>query len=273
MVCDIVNCHTVDDAVIADIPEILNQDNILVLYNFLSKTVVCKGNTDFPDILERCIEIKEPFPGLSKEQLALVESSLGKTRLMKSNFDTIRHPECFLVVTKSEICAKFRELWKDLFSIRSKSFRKTQKIITDSSKVNERYLSTEELQSKLEMAQRKKTESVRRLSYLPMKVSKILNTEGIQVSKDHELQLKEIIDNSDNPFYEETPMGLPWQQQKQQAKGKSKGMRWHPLMIRWCLSIYHTSPAAYKHITSKDNKFLVLPRVNTFKKYINTFKK
>ena len=59
MVCDIVNCHTVDDAVIADIPEILNQDNILVLYNFLSKTVVCKGNTDFPDILERCIEIKE----------------------------------------------------------------------------------------------------------------------------------------------------------------------------------------------------------------------
>ena len=58
------------------------------------------------------------------------------------------------------------------------------------------------------MAQRKKTESVRKLNYLSMKVSKILNAEGIQVSKDHDLELKEIIDNTDNPFNEETPMGL-----------------------------------------------------------------
>ena len=42
-------------------------------------------------------------------------------------------------------------------------------------------------------AKRKKTESIRRLNYLSVKVSKILDTEGIQVSKDHELELKEII--------------------------------------------------------------------------------
>ena len=169
MVCDIVleinndyewklilNGHTVDGSVIADIPEVLNQDNILVLYNFLPKILVYKGNTDFADILERRIEIKETFPGLSKKRLALVESSFGKTRLMKSNFDTIRYPECFLVVTKSKIYAKCRELRKDLFSIQSKSSRKTQKTIADSCKVNERYLSTEQLQSKLEMTQRKR---------------------------------------------------------------------------------------------------------------------
>ena len=61
-------------------------------------------------------------------------------------------------------------------------------------------------------------------------------------------------------------MGLLWQQQKQQAKGKSKGMRWYPLMIRWCLSIYHTFSTTYKHITSKRNKCLVLPHENTLKK-------
>ena len=79
---------------------------------------------------------------------------------------------------------------------------KTQKIITDSSKVNERYHYTEELQSKLEITPRKKTESVRRLSYLSIKVSEILKTEGIQVSKDHDLELKETIDNIDNPVNE-----------------------------------------------------------------------
>ena len=219
--------------------------------------------------MKRRIEIKEPFPGLSKTPLGSVESSLGKTRLMKSNFDTIRHPEFFLVVTKSEKSDKCQELRKDLFYIRSKSSKNTQKIITNSSKVNKRYLSTEEFHSKLEMAQRKKIESVRKLNYLSVEVSKILNTGGIQVSKDRDLELKEIIENSGNPFNEETPMGLLWQQQKQLAKGKSKGMRWHPLMIPWCLSIYHTSPAAFKHIPSKRNKFLVLPHVITLRKYIN----
>ena len=63
------------------------------------------------------------------------------------------------------------------------------------------------------MAQRKNAVSVRRLNYLFVKVSKVLNTEGIQVSKDHDLDLIEIIDNSDNQFNEETPMGLLWQQQ------------------------------------------------------------
>ena len=73
-----------------------------------------------------------------------------------------------------------------------------------------RYLSIDELQSKLEMAQKNPTESVRRLSYLSMKASKISNREGIQVSKDHDIELKEIIDNNDNPFNEETSMSLLW---------------------------------------------------------------
>ena len=107
------------------------------------------------------------------------------------------------------------------------------------------------------------------INYLSVKVTKILNTEGIQVSKDHNLKLKEIIENSDNPFNEETPMGLLWQHQKQQAKGKTKRMRWHPLIIRWWLSVYHKSPAAYNYIASKLNKYLVLPHVNTLKKCIN----
>ena len=46
-------------------------------------------------------------------------------------------------------------------------------------------------------------------------------------------------------------------------------MRWHPLIIRWCLSIFYVSPAACKQIASKRNKLLALPHINTLKKYIN----
>ena len=38
----IVNGHTIDGLVIADIPEVLAQDNMSVQHNFLSKTVVCR---------------------------------------------------------------------------------------------------------------------------------------------------------------------------------------------------------------------------------------
>ena len=63
------------------------------------------------------------------------------------------------------------------------------------------------------MAHTQKAESVRRLNYPSVKISKILNAEGIQVSKDHDLELKEITEKSGNPFNEETPMGLLWHQQ------------------------------------------------------------
>ena len=102
----IVNGHKFDGSVITDLPEILNQDNISVLYAFFNQKLQFAKVIDFPDILERRNEIKQPFPSLSKERLALVESSLGKTKLMKSNFDTIKHPECFLVATKLEICGE-----------------------------------------------------------------------------------------------------------------------------------------------------------------------
>ena len=41
-----------------------------------------------------------------------------------------------------------------------------------------------------------------------MEVSKILNTESIQVSKDLNLELKKITDNSDNPFNERNSYGV-----------------------------------------------------------------
>ena len=44
-------------------------------------------------------------------------------------------------------------------------------------------------------------------------------------------------------------------------------MIWHPLIIRWCLSIYLKSPGTYKHI--RNSPFLNLPCKNTLLKYIN----
>ena len=47
---------------------------------------------------------------------------------------------------------------------------------------------------------------------------------------------------------------------------KSKGNEMAPSYLRWCLSIFHVSPAAYKQIASKRNKFLALSHINALKK-------
>ena len=69
-------------------------------------------------------------------------------------------------------------------------------------------------------------------------------------------------------FEPDTPQWLLRQQQKEPAKKKdSRGMRWHPLLIRWCLSIYHSSAAAYRQLTSKKPQFIKLLHINTLKKF------
>ena len=50
--------------------------------------------------------------------------------------------------------------------------------------------------------------------------------------------LSEILNNNNPDFDPESPQYLLWEEQKKQASYKStKSMRWHPVMIRWCLSI------------------------------------
>ena len=104
-----------------------------------------------------------------------------------------------------------------------------------------------------------------------MKINRIFDKESIKVSNDQRELLCNSITSNSNSFEENSPMWLLWQQQKQQVSKSSKTMRWHPLIIRWCLSIHQTSLAAYKHIASKNNKFIALPHINTLKKYTNYF--
>ena len=70
------------------------------------------------------------------------------------------------------------------------------------------------------------------------------------------------------PFAKDSPQFLLWEQQKLQSSLKnSKAMSWHPLIIRWCLSIYLKSPSTYKHLRA--SPFLLLPCKNTLLNYIN----
>eukprot|EP00731_Ephydatia_muelleri_P004466 Em0002g642a len=57
-----------------------------------------------------------------------------------------------------------------------------------------------------------------------------------------------------------------WQQQMEAASRKNaRTMRWHPLMIRWCLSLRHRSSGAYEAL--RDSGCLKLPSQRTLRDY------
>ena len=251
-------------------PKILAIDLLEEFSNLLSSIHICSGNCDFSDVVLRRIEMKEPFPGIELERVAIVESKLTHAQLLKSDFDTVRHVACDYLITKIKdrcnSCSSFRN---QLFSMRVAQNKERENVVEDTSTANLKHLTNSELILRLENVQNAKRQALKKVVQLSSTVSLLQKEENVEVTLDQSEILKEVLIKENPKLEEGTPMWLLWQQQVKQLGANPKSMRWHPLIIRWCLSIYHISPAAYKQISSKRNKFITLPHVNTLKKYIN----
>lgn len=88
---------------------------------------------------------------------------------------------------------------------------------------------------------------------------------------DHELSndLTSIISECDSsklsPF-----MSLFWQQQKKLLKSSTTGVRYHPMIIRFCLSLAAKSPSCYEEL--RNSNVLVLPSQRRLRDYRNAIR-
>lgn len=71
-------------------------------------------------------------------------------------------------------------------------------------------------------------------------------------------------------YPENTFQQIFWQQQKKASSRPGRGMRWHPLMIKWCIYLRHHSNKAYE--TLRDSKCIYLPSQRTLRDYTNCVK-
>jgi len=62
-------------------------------------------------------------------------------------------------------------------------------------------------------------------------------------------------------------MNLFWQQQKKLFASNSSGVRYHPMIICYCLSLAAKSPSCYEEL--RQSKILVLPSQRTLRDYRN----
>ena len=122
----------------------------------------------------------------------------------------------------------------------------------------------ERLKLTLQMQRLKCAELERQLEEMKIEITK----SGVLV--DHELSndVTSIIGDSSvsmTPF-----MDLFWKQQQKLLKSSATGVRYHPMIIRFCLSLAAKSPSCYEEL--RNSKILVLPSQRRLKDYRNAIR-
>lgn len=98
-------------------------------------------------------------------------------------------------------------------------------------------------------------------------LQKEIEVNSVSIDETLEKDILAILADSGNEI---TPhMRVFWEQQRKMLAQSKFGRRYHPHIIRFCLSIHAKSPAAYKEL--RDSGILVLPSVKTLRDYRNFF--
>ena len=97
-----------------------------------------------------------------------------------------------------------------------------------------------------------------------------LEIESHSMKVDEDLQ-KDIVNVLDSTAEQHSPfMKLFWKQQQEAWQRNEKGVRYHPMIIRFALSIATKSPSVYEELRSSG--VLKLPRKRTLRNYKNVVK-
>ena len=187
---------------------------------------------------------------------------------------SIKHVNCQIVVRKGIVrCKKCSTHRKTLHSANSRlqlqsSQSKSHDITSPSSHANYSYLTTPQKSLRLKTLQKRFNANKKVVSRLQEKVKQLHDTQGFNVQSSLEEDLVTVMNQHENDLIskcdEDSFQILFWKQQHQ-ALSKGRGVRWHPLMIKFCLYLHHCSSKAYKVL--RNSKCLQLPSQRTLRDY------
>ena len=113
------------------------------------------------------------------------------------------------------------------------------------------------------------------LRNLKEKSSRSNERSGVCVDTSLHRDLLSIMEENDDSIKKQFPEGnfrrLFWEEQKKAAGvSNPKQMRWHPMMVRWCLNLRLLSIAAYHGL--RTSGFVTLPSERTLRDYTHYVK-
>ena len=188
-------------------------------------------------------------------------------------FSTIRHSDCELVLDEQasircEKCKTHRKLLNSMLNRYQKGSPNDR--VKPSSHTNFSQLSTPEKIDRLHNLHRANRQLKQRLERVNQRIRQVIEQDGIELDEATHSDFKTIMEESHEKATSTFPDGsfqkLFWEQQQLASSVKdSRSMRWHPLIIKWCIYLRHLSSGAYEALRSSG--CVKLPSQRTLRDY------
>ena len=243
------------------------------LLEHCTKLVFCSGNNDFEGLCEsrRQEGNMAKFTDRNKKVIASeVNDVICKVLSISS---TVRHKDCHFIAKDSSICCEVCTGYRATLASQKWKMNngKTMPInniaVKPNHKTPHKFMDRNQLLSKLQ-GQRFENKNLRdQNAKLQETINTMIKETGVIAEDTLDSALKATIKEKGlEDFPEGSAIRLLFEEQVKQSSLKtSQQMRWHPLVIRWCLGIYHTSPSAYDFL--RRSSFLKLPHKTTLLDY------
>ena len=256
-------------------PKDLNPESLHHLLQCIDKLRVCLGQPD-----HHFVEMASSRKGVFKSKDGCISASLDSYAPVVSNDETaysltVRTTKCELLTTneKCHSCMTYRATLRKFHSRWSE--RSLSPIGDSSSHVNFRYLNTPEKKAKVDGLKKRVHVAENEVRKLQEKIEKLTEQQGDKVDDDFHGDLLGIMKEKSPEIEKAYPEGsfkrLFWEEQFRAASKKDpRQVRWHPLIIRWCLNLKLKSSSAYHAVRTAG--FISLPSERTLRDYSNYFK-
>ena len=189
---------------------------------------------------------------------------------------TVRTCNCELLVSDSKCssCQSYRSNLRAIYSKWSKRQAENVQISDSSSHTNDRYLNTPEKKMKADDLKKRVHAAEASVKRLKEKIKKLTEDHGETIDNELHSDLLSIMQSNNEDVKKAYPEGsfsrLFWEEQLQAASAKRPcQVRWHPVMIKWCLNLKLLSGSAYHAL--RTSGFIKLPSERTLRDYVHYF--
>ena len=186
----------------------------------------------------------------------------------------VRTTTCEIVVNtlKCSSCKNYRSCLRGMYSRWSK--RSSSDVSDSSSHTNNRYLRSPEKLVKIANLKSRAYAAEQDIDRLKDKIRQAAEKEGEILDKDLNSDLLDVMHDNSAQIKEAYPEGsfrrLYWEEQMKLATVKdARQVRWHPMMIKWCLNLKILSTAAYHAV--RTSGCITLPSERTLRDYTHYF--
>ena len=183
---------------------------------------------------------------------------------------TIRTVRCELLVSgvKCEACKDYRSTLRSMCHRHDTHVQGSTSSSAVSSHTNYRYLKTPERKERMSNLKAELDHSKREIDRLRAKIKDLQENEGVCIDDKLEQDLQTIMEEKTSEIRDKHPPGsflrLFWDQQLMAVQTKERRqLRWHPMIIKWCLNLKFLSSGAYGALRS----VLSLPSERTLRDY------